>query len=272
MPNFAANLSMLYTELDFLDRFAAAAQFGFAGVEYHFPYAYPREQLADRLHQHSLEQVLYNLPAGDWASGERGIACLPHRVGEFQEGVGTAIDYAQALACTQINCLAGIAPKNIAPDQVLETFIANLRFAAEKLGAAGIRLLIEPINTRDVPGFYLTHTQQAIDVIQAVRSDNVYVQYDIYHMQIMEGDLAPTMQKHLSRIAHVQLADNPGRNEPGTGEINYPFLFDFLDRLHYSGWIGCEYKPKTTTAEGLGWIAPHLQQRAPQPEQPRARQ
>ena len=270
MPKFAANLSMLYNELDFLDRFAAAAQFGFGGVEYHFPYSYPKEQLADLLHQHSLKQVLHNLPPGDWVNGERGIACLPDRVGEFQDGVGSAIDYAQALSCTQLNCLAGIAPKGVAASILEATFVANLRFAAKKLDSAGIRLLIEPINTRDVPGFYLNHTQQAVDIIEAVGSDNLYVQYDIYHMQIMEGDLAPTMHKHLSRIAHVQLADNPGRNEPGTGEINYPFLFGFLDRLNYGGWIGCEYKPKTTTGEGLGWIAPYLQPRTAKPEQRRA--
>jgi len=270
MPKFAANLSMLYTELDFPDRFAAAAQFGFPGVEYHFPYAYPKEQLAELLHEYGLTQVLHNLPAGDWASGDRGIACDPDRVGEFQDGVGRAIDYAQALSCTQLNCLAGIAPKGVDTDKVLEAFVANLRFAAKKLRSAGIRLLIEPINTRDVPGFYLSHTQQAVDLIEAVGSDNLYVQYDIYHMQIMEGDLAPTIQQHLSRIAHVQLADNPGRNEPGTGEINYPFLFGFLDRVAYDGWIGCEYKPKTTTGEGLGWIAPYLQPRTAKPEQRRA--
>jgi hydroxypyruvate isomerase len=205
-----------------------------------------------------LKQVLHNLPAGDWAKGERGIACLPDRVAEFQDGVGHAIDYAQALSCTQVNCLAGIAPPNVATDKVRETFVGNLRFAAEKLESAGIRLLIEPINTRDIPGFYLNRTQQAIDVIAAVGSTNLWLQYDIYHMQIMEGDLAPTLQKHQAKIAHIQLADNPGRNEPGTGEINYPFLFGFIDRLGYDGWIGCEYKPKTTTDEGLGWIRPFI--------------
>ncbi len=258
MPKFAANLTMLFNEVDFLDRFAAAAKAGFSGVEYLFPYPYPKEQLAERLRMHKLTQVLHNLPAGDWAKGERGIACLPDRVAEFQDGVDRAIEYATALSCKQVNCLAGIAPQGVDPAKVRETFVSNLRFAAGKLKAAGIRLLIEPINTRDIPGFHLNRTQQAVDTIAAVGSDNLWVQYDIYHMQIMEGDLAPTLQKHKARIAHIQLADNPGRNEPGTGEINYPFLFDFIDRLGYDGWIGCEYKPKTTTQEGLGWIRPYL--------------
>ena len=257
MPKFAANLTMLYNEVDFLDRFAAAAQSGFKGVEYLFPYAYPKEQLAERLHQHGLKQVLHNLPAGDWAKGERGNACLPDRVGEFQEGVGRAIDYARALGCTQINCLAGIAPAGVASGTIHGTFVANLRFAAEKLGAAGIKLLIEPVNTYDIPGFWLSRTQQALDVIRDVGSNNLYLQYDIYHMQRMEGELANTIKAHLPQIAHVQLADNPGRNEPGTGEINYRFLFGFIDAIGYEGWIGCEYKPKATTQEGLGWRSAH---------------
>jgi hydroxypyruvate isomerase len=254
MPKFAANLTMLFNEVDFLERFAAAAAAGFRGVEYLFPYAYPKEQLADALRAHALEQVLHNLPAGDWAKGERGIAVLPERVGEFQDGVGKAIDYAKALGCRQLNCLAGIRPPGLAEERARETLVGNLRFAADKLQAAGIRLLVEAINTYDIPGFYVHGTQQTLDLIAAAGSDNIYVQYDIYHMQRMEGELAATMQKHLPRIAHVQLADNPGRNEPGTGEINYPFLFAHLDRIGYTGWIGCEYKPRTTTAAGLGWF------------------
>ena len=258
MPKFAANLTMLWNELDFLDRFDAAANAGFSAVEYLFPYPYPKEQLAERLATHKLKQVLHNLPAGDWAKGERGIACLPDRVAEFQDSVGRAIDYATALSCKQVNCLAGIAPQGADAGRVRETFVGNLKFAAAKLRSAGIRLLIEPINTRDIPGFYLNHTAQAIDLIAAVGSDNLWLQYDIYHMQVMEGDLAPTIEKHRASIAHFQLADNPGRNEPGTGEINYPFLFAFIDKVGYDGWIGCEYKPKTTTVEGLGWIKPYL--------------
>jgi hydroxypyruvate isomerase len=258
MPRFAANLTMLWNELDFLDRFAAAADAGFSAVEYLFPYPYPKEQLADALAKNKLKQVLHNLPAGDWAKGERGIACLPDRVGEFQDGVGRAIDYATALSCKQVNCLAGIAPQGVDSGRVRETLIANLKFAATKLESAGIRLLIEPINTRDIPRFYLNRSAQAIDLIAAVGSGNLWLQYDIYHMPIMEGDLAPTIERHRAQIAHLQLADNPGRNEPGTGEINYPFLFGFIDKLGYDGWIGCEYKPKTATAEGLGWIKPYL--------------
>jgi hydroxypyruvate isomerase len=257
MVKLAANLTMLYNEVDFLDRFEAAAKSGFAGVEYLFPYAYPKDQLAERLARHKLAQVLHNLPAGDWAGGERGIACHPDRVGEFQEGVDKAIDYATTLACKQVNCLAGIAPKNADPDKVRATFVSNLSFAADKLGAAGIRLLIEPINTYDIPGFWLSRTQQALDVIRDTGSSTLFLQYDIYHMQRMEGELANTIKAHLAQIAHVQLADNPGRNEPGTGEINYRFLFRFLETIGYDGWIGCEYKPKGKTADGLGWRAAH---------------
>jgi len=258
MPKFAANLSMLYTELDFPDRFDAAARAGFKGVEYLFPYAYDKALLADKLARNGLAQVLHNLPAGDWAAGERGIAVLPDRVGEFQDGVGKAIEYATALGCRQLNVLAGIAPAGADPERLRETFVANVRFAAQKLEAAGIRLLIEAINTFDIPGFYVRGTQQTLDLIAASGSRNVFVQYDIYHMQRMEGELAATIRKHLAQIAHLQLADNPGRNEPGTGEINYPFLFRWLDEIGYAGWIGCEYKPKTTTDAGLAWIRPWL--------------
>ena len=258
MPKFAANLTLLYNEHAFLDRFAAAAKAGFSGVEYLFPYDFDKYLIAEQLQKHKLIQVLHNLPAGDWAGGERGIACHPDRVGEFQDGVGRAIEYATALGCRQINCLAGVAPQSIATEKLHETFVSNLKFAAGKLKQADIRLLIEPINTRDIPGFYLTHTQQALDIIAEAGSDNLFLQYDIYHMQVMEGDLASTIEKNLKLIPHMQLADNPGRHEPGTGEINYPFLFDFIDRLGYQGWIGCEYKPATTTNAGLGWIKPYF--------------
>ena len=257
MIKLAANLTMLWNEIDFLDRFDAAAKAGFTGVEYLFPYAYPKDSLAERLRRHGLKQVLHNLPAGDWAKGDRGNACDPARVGEFEDGVGKAIDYAKALGCPQVNCLAGIAPTGVDSEKLRATFVSNLRFAADKLGAAGIRLLIEPINTFDIPGFYLSHTQQALDIIRDTGSSNLFVQYDIYHMQRMEGELANTIKANLAKIAHVQLADNPGRNEPGTGEINYRFLFGFLDSIGYDGWIGCEYKPKNSTDEGLGWRRSH---------------
>lgn len=254
MPKFAANLSMLFTEEDFLDRFKAAAEAGFKGVEYLFPYDYSAVELKARLDEHGLTQVLHNLPAGDWGAGERGIACHPDRVEEFRAGVEKAIDYATVLGCKQVNCLAGIQPQGVSLEQARRTLVENLRYAAEKLEAAGILLLAEPINTRDIPGFFLNRTEQALAIFDEVGSPNLKLQYDIYHMQIMEGDLAPTIEKHLARIAHVQLADNPGRHEPGTGEIHYPFLFAHLDRLGYDGWIGCEYKPATTTREGLGWL------------------
>ena len=258
MPRFAANLTMLFNELGFLERFAAARQAGFRGVEYLFPYPYKTEELAGRLDEFGLTQVLHNLPAGDWGKGERGIACLPGRAGEFQEGVGTAIEYAHALRCSQVNCLVGIAPADADAQLVRATLISNLKFAAAQLGAAGIRLLLEPCNTRDIPGFYVNRSQQALDIIAEVGSANLFLQYDIYHMQIMEGDLAPTMLRNLARIAHLQLADNPGRHEPGSGEINYPFLFRTLDEAGYKGWIGCEYKPARGTVEGLGWMRPYL--------------
>jgi len=258
MPKFCANLTMLWNELDFLDRFAAAAKAGFPAVEYLFPYGYDKSRLAEQLRQHGLVQVLHNLPAGDWDKGERGIACHPGRAREFQDGVARAIEYATALGCRQLNCLAGVRPRHVEPNEARETFVKNLQYAAPRLKDAGIKLLIEPINTRDIPGFFLNYTRQALDIIQAVGSDNLYLQYDIYHMQIMEGDLAATLSAHIERIPHMQLADNPGRHEPGTGEINYPFLFGHIDRLGYPGWIGCEYKPATTTDAGLGWIEPYL--------------
>lgn len=258
MPKFCANLTMLYNEHPFLDRFVDAAKAGFRGVEYLFPYDYDAHQIAEKLARHKLTQVLHNLPAGDWANGERGIGCHPDRVGEFRDGVGKAIEYAMVLGCKQVNCLAGIAPAAVPQEKLRATFVANLKFAAAKLKQADIKLLIEPINTRDVPGFYLTHTAQALDLIKEVGSNNLFLQYDIYHMQVMEGDLATTIEKNLDLIPHMQLADNPGRHEPGTGEINFPFLFTLIDRLGYHGWIGCEYKPLTTTDAGIGWVKPYL--------------
>ncbi len=258
MPRFAANLSMLFNEVEFLERFAAAAGAGFAGVEYMFPYDHEKERLVELLGQHGLSQVLHNLPAGDWATGDRGIACLPDRVQEFQESVGRAVDYAMALGCPRVNCLAGVAPEGADPDVVYRTFVENLAFAAHALEGAGIKLLIEPINTRDIPGFYLNRSDQALAVIAEVGSRNLALQYDVYHMQIMEGDLAPTIERNLGLIGHMQIADTPGRHEPGSGEINYAFLFDFIDRIGYDGWIGCEYKPVAGTADGLGWIKPYL--------------
>jgi len=257
MPRFAANLTMLFGEVPFEDRFAAAARAGFAAVEYLFPYPYAADDLAEWLASNRLEQVLFNLPVGDWDAGERGIACLPGRMGEFQDGVGRAIEYAKALRCPRLNCLAGVPPEAADPDACARTFEDNLRFAAAALAAEDLRLLIEPINTRDIPGFHLHGTGQAMAVIEAVGAPNLGLQYDAYHMQVMEGDLAPTIERLLPHIGHMQIADTPGRHEPGTGEIDYGFLFAFLDRIGYDGWVGCEYKPATTTEDGLGWFDPY---------------
>ncbi|QPC87659.1 hydroxypyruvate isomerase [Mesorhizobium sp. NBSH29] len=255
MPRkISANLSMLFTEHDFLDRFDAAAHAGFTGVEYIGPYDFAPEMVAERLQRNGLKQVLFNLPVGDWAAGERGIAILPDRVDEFRRGVDTAITYANALSCPQVNCLAGIIPRDVSDDVLAETFISNLSYASEKLAESNIKLLIEPINTRDIPGFYLTASAQALGLIAHIGSSNLYLQYDIYHMQIMEGDLAPTLSKNIDRIAHIQIADNPGRHEPGTGEINFPFLFKHLASVGYTGWIGAEYRPQAGTEAGLGWL------------------
>jgi len=253
MPKFAANLSMLFTEVPFLDRFECAAKAGFTAVEFLFPYAFSAQDIKARLDGNGLELVLHNLPAGNWDAGERGIACLPDRMAEFRAGVGQAIEYATALGVPQLNCLAGKAPAGIDEAVLRQTFVANLKFSAAALKQAGLKQLIEPINSYDIPGFYLNRTAQALAILDEVGADNAFVQYDIYHAQRMEGELAATMQKHLARIGHIQLADNPGRNEPGTGEINWPFLFAHLDRIGYTGWVGCEYKPATTTEAGLGW-------------------
>ncbi len=253
MPKFAANLTMLFNEVPFLDRFERAEKAGFDAVEFLFPYAYPVAEIRHRLDANGLQLVLHNLPAGDWDAGERGIACHPERKSEFREGVGKAIAYATTLGVSQVNCLAGKAPPDVSEAALRVTFVENLHFAAAALKQAGLRLLIEPINTFDIPGFYLHRSIQALAILDEVGADNAFLQYDIYHAQRMEGELAATMQKHLARIGHIQLADNPGRHEPGTGEINYPFLFAHLDRIGYAGWIGCEYKPAASTEAGLDW-------------------
>ncbi len=253
MPKFAANLTMLFTELPFLDRFAAASHAGFKAVEFLFPYDHPAQQVAGMAKAADLQVVLHNLPAGNWAGGERGIACLPGRVEEFRAGVTRAIEYAKALGAPQVNCLAGLA----APDdaEAHRTLVDNLRFAGDALDKAGIGLLLEPVNTRDVPGFFVSRTAQGLTILDEVGHPNIKLQYDIYHAQVMEGDLLPTIERNFARIGHLQVADNPGRNEPGTGEINYTFVFRRLDELGYTGWIGCEYKP---SAAGLSWMKPYV--------------
>ena len=254
MPKFAANLSMLFTEVPFGERFGRAKQAGFDAVECQFPYELPAAEVKALLDANGQTMVLHNLPAGDWAGGDRGIACDPARAQEFRAGVAKAIEYANLLGVKKINCLAGKAPAGIPDAQVRQTLVGNLRFAAAELEKHGIDLLVEPINNYDIPGFWLNSTAKALEVLDEVGASNTYVQYDIYHAQRMEGELAGTMQKNLSRIGHIQIADNPGRNEPGTGEINFTFLFDFIDRIGYTGHIGAEYKPAAQTEAGLGWI------------------
>ena len=256
MPRLSANLSLLFTELPFLDRFSAAARAGFRWVEYQFPYPFgSAAQVAQAARDAGVEVVLHNLPAGDAAKGDRGIACLPARRSEFREDVERAIEYAKATGCTRMNCLAGVGPRDAAHH---DTFVENVRHAAEKLAAASMQLMIEPINTRTVPGFFLIGSAQAVEVLDAAESANAYVQYDVFHMQIMEGDLAMTIERLLPRIGHMQIADVPGRHEPGTGEINYPWLLAEIDRLGYAGWVGCEYNPRADTTGGLTWAKPYL--------------
>ena len=254
MPRFAANLTLLFTEVPFLQRFERAARAGFTAVEFLFPYAWPAADIKAGLDAHGLQLVLHNLPPGDWDGGDRGLACHPDRVDEFRASVAHGIGYAKVLGVTQLNCLAGIAPNGVADAHLRQTLVNNLRFAAAEFKAAGLKLLLEPINSFDMPGYCVNRTAQALAILDQVGADNTFVQYDIYHAQRMEGDLAATLQKHLARIGHLQLADNPGRHEPGTGEINFAFLFAHLDRLGYSGWVGCEYRPTTHTEAGLGWL------------------
>jgi hydroxypyruvate isomerase len=253
VPKFAANLSFIFQEVGFLDRFAAAAACGFKAVEYLAPYDYPPEAIAEQLNRHGLEQALFNMPPGDWAAGERGIGALPGREQEFRDGVARALVYAKATSCRILHAMAGVLPPGPDRAEAERTYVANLRLAADRLAAEGVTLVIEPINTRDIPGYFLNTTTQAISVIERVGRPNLKLQLDLYHVQIMEGDLAHRIRALAGHYPHVQIAGNPGRHEPDIGEINYPFLFDLLDELGYSGWIGCEYRPQGETKAGLGW-------------------
>jgi hydroxypyruvate isomerase len=259
MPRIAANLSLLFPQLPFAERFAAAAKAGFRYVEYQFPYAFgSAREIADRARAAGVEVVLHNLPAGDAAKGDRGIACQPERMNEFREGVDRAIEYAKAVGCPRLNALAGIPSKGLDREKAKQTLVENLRYAAGKLKAAGLTLLTEPCNPRTIPGFFLNTSGQAIEAMDAAGADNLLLQYDVFHMQIVEGDLAKTIERLLARIGHIQIADVPERHEPGTGEIHYPWLLAHIDRLGYRGWIGAEYVPKGDTVEGLRWAAPYL--------------
>jgi hydroxypyruvate isomerase len=258
MPSFAANLSLMFPELAFLDRFGAAARAGFKAVEYLFPYAYPPDLLASRLSEAGLTQALFNLPPGDWDAGERGTAALPGREAEFRAGLDSALAYAKALRCRRLHAMAGIVPEGADPAECEAVYVRNLRFAATAAAAAGVAILIEPINTRDMPGYFLTRTAQARRVIEAVGADNLFLQYDLYHAQISEGFLSETLRANRDIIRHVQIAGVPGRHEPDDRqEINYPFLFALLDSLGYDGWVGCEYRPRGDTLDGLRWAVPY---------------
>jgi len=258
MAKFSANISMLFKEVDFLDRFERSARAGFRAVEFMFPYEWDKSLLKARIQAHGLQVVLHNLPPGNWSAGERGLACLPDRVTEFREGVVRAIDYATTLGCPRLNCLAGIPPTTLPADRWRETLISNVRYAAEETGKAGIALLVEAINIVDMPGFCLNRTSTTIDLIREVDHPNLFLQYDVYHMQMTEGNLINTIRLNLPRIAHIQIADVPGRHEPGTGEINFENLFQAVDAMGYAGWIGCEYMPAAQTEAGLGWVSQYL--------------
>ncbi|CAN7524830.1 hydroxypyruvate isomerase family protein [Acidovorax delafieldii] len=265
MPRFAANMSMLYNDVDFLDRFAAAARDGFQAVEYLFPYAYSAQELSERLQANGLQQVLFNAPPGNWDAGERGLACLPGREAEFREGIAKAIDYAKALQCPRIHVMAGLVPQGADAAMVRATYIANVRHAAEQAAPHGLQILLEPINGRDMPGFFLSRQDQAHTLIAEIGAANVKVQMDLYHCQIVEGDLAMKVRQYLptGNVGHFQIAGVPERHEPDVGEINYTYLFQLLDNLGYEGWIGCEYRPARgaaahATSDGLGWLKPWL--------------
>ena len=253
MPKLAANISMLFTEVSFLDRFAAARGNGFDAVEFLFPYAFDSDQIAQRLARYKLSLALFNLPPGDWGAGERGMACDPRAVNAFRDSVELALEYAVELEVRQLHCLAGKLPPNVPRELAHATYVDNLRYACGRLREHGLNLLIEPLNHFDMPGYFLTGSAQAAGIIAETGADNLFLQYDVYHMQRMEGELANTIRKLLPLIRHVQIADNPGRHEPGSGEINFRYLLALLDELGYEGWVGCEYHPASDTIDGLGW-------------------
>lgn len=254
MPRFAANLSMLFPERLFLDRFACAARDGFKAVEFLFPYDWAAADLANRLADHGLTQVLFNLPPGDWERGDRGFSCLPERVAEFRESVELALEYASALDCKRLHIMAGMATDRADRDALHATYVENLRHAADRAATQGVTVLIEPLNPHDVPGYFLDGVPRALEVIAAVDRPNLKLQADIYHLQRTQGELASTLSAHIDIIGHVQIADTPGRHEPGTGEINYPFVFATLDKLGYEGWVGCEYVPSGATGSASDWM------------------
>jgi hydroxypyruvate isomerase len=254
MPRFAANLSMLFTEVPFLDRFAGAAKAGFKGVEFLFPYAIPAEELTGRLHEEGLRQALFNFPPGDWDAGDRGLAALPGRQSEFLDSIGLAIEYAKALDCPTIHAMAGIPPDDISRDEAMEVYVGNLRHAAEAFAPEGITVVIEPLKSRAVPGYFLNNSGEASRIIEKVSRKNIGLQLDFFHCQIMEGDLETRFRNLAGIVRHIQIAGVPSRHEPDTGEVNYPHLFNVMDEIGYDGWVGCEYNPGGKTINGLGWF------------------
>jgi hydroxypyruvate isomerase len=254
MPKFAANLSMMFTEVSFLDRFAAAADAGFKAVEFLFPYEHSPEEVVNRSRSAGVDVILFNMPAGNWAAGERGITCIPGREEEFRAGVDSALRYALALGTPRLHSMAGIAPKGADPAQCRKTLIANLEYAAEKLAKHDITLLLEAINTRDMPGFILSTQQDAFSICEAAKAPNLRMQMDLYHMQVMEGDLATKLKHYAPHCGHIQIAGCPERNEPDSGEVRYEYIFRLLDEIGYEGWLGCEYRPAGRTEDGLRWM------------------
>ena len=256
MPRLAANLSMMFNEVPFLDRFAAARKAGFEGVEFLFPYDFPAAAIRERLSGEGLTQVLFNMPPGDWANGERGMACLPGRQAEFREGVKKALDYAAALDCRLVHCMAGLMPAGLSMTTATAIYAANLAWATEQAKAAGVKVAIEPINHRDMPGYFLNTQAQGAAIVDAIGRDRLGLQFDVYHVQVTEGDITRRMEQFMPVIVHMQVADVPARNEPGTGEIGWQYVFRRMDELGYQGWVGCEYRPVGDTAAGLDWRGP----------------
>jgi hydroxypyruvate isomerase len=254
VPRYSANLTMMFGERPFPERFGAAARAGFAAVEFVSPYEHDAARLGELLAEHQLAVSVFNLPPGDWAAGDRGVACDPRRVGEFQDGVARALEYADALGCPRLHAMAGLRPAGVGEDELRATYVANLRFAAKELAARSLDLLVEAINDRDMPGYYVTTSRQAFDLMDEVAAPNLHFQLDVYHLHVMGEDVARVIEERLPRIGHVQIADAPGRHEPGTGEIDFARLLPLLGRLDYPGWVGCEYRPLTTTEAGLGWL------------------
>jgi len=258
MPNFAANLSMMYNEVEFSDRFAAAAKDGFKGVEFLFPYEWPAADVAEWRQAAGVEQALFNAPPGDWENGERGLSALPGRETEFKDTIGKALEYAAALDCPRIHVMAGLRPEDVAEETLYETYRMNLTYAANEAAKQGRNVIIEPINTRDVPSYFLNRQADAHRVVDAVGLPNLLVQMDLYHVQIVEGDVAMKIRQFIDKVDHFQIAGVPERHEPDIGEVNYPYLFDLIDELGFEGWVGCEYRPHGETSAGLGWAKDYL--------------